>query len=106
MCIRDRPKTAAECNLDRLSAPEELELIRHLAILPEEIMEAAKGYDPARITRYATDLAMKFHKFYSACRVKGEDPELVQARLCLCLAARTALKNVLTILTIHAPETM
>ena len=100
------PKTAAECNLDRLSAPEELELIRHLAILPEEIMEAAKGYDPARITRYATDLAMKFHKFYSACRVKGEDPELVQARLCLCLAAGTALKNVLTILKITAPETM
>lgn len=100
------PRPASECNLSRLSAPEEIELIRHLAILPEEIIEAAKGYDPARITRYATELATKFHKFYSACRVKSEDTEQMQARLCLCLTARTALKNVLEILKITAPDTM
>lgn len=100
------PREAASCRLDLLSSPEEAELIRYLAVLPNEIIEAAKSYDPARITRYSSELATKFHKFYTACRVKGEAEDLLYARLCLCLAAKTALKNVLSILKITAPETM
>ena len=92
--------------LDLLSAPEEIELIRHLAKLPNEIVESAKSYDPAKMTRYALDLATLFHKFYNACKVMGDDEKLMQARLSLCLAVRIALKNTLTILKIEAPESM
>lgn len=90
-----------------LTAPEEKELIAHLAKLPEEIIGAAKHYDPARITRYIIDLATLFHKFYNANRVKLPDNEpLMQARIALCLAVKTVLKNVLTMFGISVPESM
>jgi arginyl-tRNA synthetase len=100
------PKAAKECNLDLLTATEEVELIRHLSILPNEIVEAAKAYDPARITRYVIDLATLFHKFYNACRVKCDDEALMYARLALCMAVKTVIKNVLTLLKIDAPTSM
>lgn len=89
-----------------LTAPEEIELIRHIARLPGDIVEAAKAYDPARITRYSLDLATLFHKFYNACKVKGDDERLTTARLTLCDAVRTVLENVLSMLKIDAPESM
>ncbi|WMJ22062.1 arginine--tRNA ligase [Paludicola sp. MB14-C6] len=100
------PKAAKECNLDLLNAAEEVELIRHLSIFPNEIIEASKSYDPPRITRYAIDLATLFHKFYNACRVKSDDKELMYARLALCMAVKTTIKNVLTLLKIDAPTSM
>lgn len=99
-----RPCSAEEQML--LSAPEERELIRHLAAYPLEIVAAAKEYDPARITRYVITLANLFHKFYNACRVKGESDGLMQARLQLCLAVRTVIRNVLTMFKISAPDQM
>lgn len=90
----------------RLSAPEERELIRHLSILTDEIIAAAKSYDSARITRYVYNLATLFHKFYNACRVRCEDKELMQARLDLCKATALVIRNVLHMLKITAPETM
>ena len=102
--IEPRDVTLEE--LDLLTVPEEVELIRHLAKLPNEIVESAKAYDPAKMTRYALDLAALFHKFYNACKVLCGDEKLMQARLALCLAVRIALKNTLNILKIDAPETM
>ncbi len=92
--------------LAALSSPEERELIRFLAAYPDEIVTAARELDPSRITRYALDLAGLFHKFYNACRVKGEAEPLMQARLSLCAAARTVLKNALSLLKIDAPASM
>lgn len=100
------PKDYKECDLSLLNANEEIELIRHLSILPNEIIEAAKTYDPPRITRYSIELATLFHKFYSACRVKCDNEELMHARLCLCIAVKTALNNVLTLLKIDSPTSM
>lgn len=89
-----------------LIAPEERELINHLADYTNEVISAAKGYDPTKVTRYVFQLATLFHKFYNACRVKGEDESLTQARLSLCIAVKTVIKNVLTMLKITAPESM
>lgn len=98
------PDTA---NFDLLDTPREVELIRHLASLPGEIDLAAKAYDPAKITKYAIDLATLFHRFYDGCSVKNaETPELRDARLLLCSAVRQTIRNVLTILNIEQPEKM
>ena len=100
---------AVECTDDELrllTAPEERELISHLASLTGEIVNAAKNYDPAKITRYAVDLATLFHKFYNACRVRGESEEIVAARTALCAATKTVIKNVLTMLKVSVPESM
>ena len=100
------PKERQLDDLLCFTQPEEIELIRHMAIYPSEILESARTYDPARITRYVIELANKFHKFYNACRVKGEAEDVMQARLALCLATRTVIRNVLTMLKINVPETM
>ena len=97
-CTRDELKT--------LNSPEEIELIRHLAAFTEEIVAAAKNYDPAKITRYCIDLATLFHKFYNACRVAVEDEKLMQARLTLCSCVSMVLTNILTMFSISAPESM
>ena len=92
--------------LTLLIKDEERELIRKLAQCPQEIINAAKNYDPARLTHYLMDVATLFHKFYNACRVQGEDEALMQARISLCIAARTVIANLLKLLKITAPETM
>ena len=100
------PRPAAEADLSLLTDPAEIELVRHIGYFPEEIVTAAKNYDPARITRYVTELATLFHKFYTACRVKGEPNALQQARLALCVAAKNTIAGGLTMLKITAPEKM
>jgi len=100
-----RVDPAAHEQLLLLSDPAERELVRALALFPEEIVAAAKNYDPARVTRYAVELANRFHHFYGACRCKcGGD--LQDARVTLCLATKQTLENVLEMLRITAPETM
>ncbi len=100
------PRECTIPELALLTAPEEKELIKHLSGLTDEIIASAKNYDPAKITRYAVELATLFHKFYNACRVGVEDESLMQARLSLCLCVRTVLRNVLTMFSISVPESM
>ena len=100
------PRAVTADDLSRLTAPEEVELIRRLAQFPMELVDAARAYDPARITRYSTDIATLFHKFYNACKVIGDDEPLMQARIALCQAMRTTLRNALAVLGITAPESM
>ena len=100
------PREVTVDDLNRLTTPEETELIRRIAQFPNELVDAAKVYDPARITRYSTELATLFHKFYNACKVIGEDEPLMQARIALCMATRTTLRNALAVLNITAPESM
>ncbi len=92
--------------LNILTAPEEKELIRFIASLPNTVDSAAKDYDPSKITRYSVELASLFHKFYDKCRIKGAEDELVSARLSLCIAVKTVLKNTLDMLKIECPEKM
>ena len=100
------PRACTQDELMLLIQPEEIELIRHLAAYTGEIAAAARDYDPARITRYVINLATLFHKFYNACRVRGEEDSLQQARLTLCTAVRTVIQNVLQMFKITAPESM
>lgn len=93
-------------DLTLLRAPEEIELMRKLAEYPEEVGIAAKGLEPSRLTRYVMDVAAEFHSFYNACRVKGEVPELLQARLTLVECTRIVIRNVLDLIKIDAPERM
>ncbi len=99
-------KTPSAENLALLKAPEEIELIRHISGLTDTVIESAKSQDPSKITKFAFDTATLFHKFYNACRVKCDDPALMQARLNLCIAVKTVLMNCLSILKIDAPQSM
>ena len=97
---------AAEIQAEVMNTPEEYALIRTLARLPEELRAAARDYDPSRINRYLTELAGDFHRFYGACRIKGEEESVLLARLKLADSVRSVLANGLGLLGVTAPEKM
>ena len=93
-------------DLSLLTDPNEIELIRTLSYMPGEIIASGKAYDPSKITKYSITLATQFHRFYTACRVKGDDMNLSKARLALCVATKHAIANCLKIMNITIPEQM
>ena len=97
------PETA---NTALLTEAAERELIRQLAAFPEELRQAALSYDPSRVNKYVTELAARFHRFYTACRLKGAEDEVLAARLLLCDCTRRVLAVALSLIGVTAPEKM
>ena len=97
---------AEDADLSLLTDPAEHELIRRLAVFPEEIRLAARDYDPSRINKYLTELAACFHKFYTVCRCKDAEPALLGARLVLSDTVRKVIENALAVCGISAPDKM
>ena len=97
---------AADADLSLLSDVHEIELIKQLSALPEEIRIAARDYNPSRVNSYVTELAARFHRFYSACRIKGVDTETAKARLLLAGCVKQVIANSLAIIGVTAPEKM
>ena len=95
-----------EVDVSVLSSETERDVIRQLSLLPEEIRLAARDYDPSRINRYVIELAARFHRFYNACRIKGEAEDVLKARLKLAACVRTVIANCLAIIGVTAPEKM
>ena len=95
-----------EAELGLLGSAYERELIKGLSLLPEEIRLAARDYNTNRISAYVTDLASRFHKFYTECRIKGAEPPVARARLLLADCTRQVIENSLSILGVSAPERM
>lgn len=88
------------------STPEELALVKTLSLFPEEIRLASRDYDPSHINRYLLTLAGDFHRFYNACRIKGEEEHVLAARLKLADTVRSVLANGMTLIGVTAPEKM
>ena len=97
---------AAEADLSVLTGEEEKALIKQLAQYPAVVLLAARDYDPSFINRYLSELAAAFHKFYNACRIKGEAENVLLSRLKLADTARAVLKNGMTLIGCSAPEKM
>ena len=102
----DQVPAAAQVDAALLSTEEERALIKNLAQYPQELHLAARDYDPSRINRYLTALAGDFHRFYNACRIRGEEQGLRLARLKLADTVRLVLANGLGLLGVSAPEKM
>lgn len=85
---------------------EERSLIKTLSQLPEIIRLSARDYDPSHVNRYLTGLAGEFHRFYNSCRIKGEEPAVLAARLKLADTVRAVIANCLALLGVAAPEKM
>ena len=96
----------ADVDMSLLSGETEKALIKQIAQFCEEVKVAARDYDPSHINRYLQELAACFHRFYNACRIKGEEPKVQAARLKLADDARVVLKNGLKLIGVDAPEKM
>ena len=95
-----------QTDLSYLKTKDETDLIKKLSEYPEELSIVAKTLEPSRLTRYVKDVASLFHSFYNACRVKGEEENLMKARLILVESTRIVIKSSLDLLSISAPERM
>ncbi len=97
---------ASDVDFTLLSDDTEIALIKQLSQYCEAVRSAANHYDPSHINRYLTELAAAFHKFYNACRIKGESEDVLYARLKLADTTRAVLKNAMTLIGCTAPEKM
>ena len=99
-------KSATDVDLALLSSETEIALIKELARYGEAVRLAAQNYDPSHINRYLVELSAAFHRFYNACRIKGEEEAVLYARLKLADTARAVLYNAMTLIGCTAPEKM
>ena len=95
-----------DVDMSILNGETEQALIKQIAQFCEEVKLAARDYDPSHINRYLQELAACFHRFYNACRIKGEEPKVQAARLKLADDTRVVLKNGLKLIGVDAPEKM
>lgn len=100
------PEKPVMADLSHLSTPEDFQMIKLLAALPDTVDDCAVHFEPHRLTYYLSELASCFHSFYNKNRVISEDRKLTEARLYLLKRTAQTLKNALGILGISAPERM
>ena len=100
------PRAIDEVDLGRLEHDAAADLLRALADAPGVIATAAELRAPHRLAHASQDLAARFDRFYTECRVVTDDVELTQARLWLCRATKQVLANLLGLLGVSAPERM
>lgn len=93
-------------HLELLNNPVEQDLLKKLFELPNEVLLSAENYEVHRIAIYLVELAALFHRFYTECRIIGSEKNLAEARIALCIATQTTLRNGLSILGVNAPERM
>lgn len=95
-----------EFNPELLNSEKELELIKHLAGLKDELISIAKSREIHLLPQLAVNLVKDFHYYYNHYRVLVDDEELMKARLALLKAIRTALRLIFSFIGIEAPERM
>jgi arginyl-tRNA synthetase len=89
-----------------LTHPTELKLLQTMDEFPDLMEHLLETLEPHTLTVYLQELATRFHRFYTECRVITEEEPLTQARLALISATRTVLAGGLGLLGISAPERM
>jgi len=100
-------------NLDALSDPAELSLMRRIALYPRTIEAAAAAHEPHRIAFYLYDLASEFHALYTLGNASPylrfiiqNDRQLTEARLVLVQGVATVIASGLKVLGVEAPNEM
>jgi arginyl-tRNA synthetase len=85
-------------------APEERDLIKRLAELPDVVREAAERRGPQGVPNYAIRVADDFHRFYHHHRVLESDAQAF--RLGLCTATQMVIARCLDLIGVEAPDRM
>jgi arginyl-tRNA synthetase len=101
---------AVDVDATQLGHERESDLLRAIGEFPRVLTGAAELRAPHRVARYLEELAGTYHRFYDSCRVlpRGDEEAtaLNTARLWLCAATETVLRNGLGVLGVSAPERM
>jgi arginyl-tRNA synthetase len=109
----ERLDEVSASDLERLSDPAELALMRRIALYPRVVEAAALAHEPHRIAFYLFDLASEFHALWtlgnSAPHLRfiiQNDRQMTAARLVLVQGVVTVLASGLAILGVGAPNEM
>jgi arginyl-tRNA synthetase len=97
---------ATEVDTSPLVEPAELALIKRLLQFPEVVSGSARALEPHRVAYWLQELAAEFHAWYRNHRVIQDDARLMHARMALCAAVDTVVRNGLELLGVGAPESM
>jgi len=102
-----------KANLERLSDPAELALMRRIALYPRVVEAASLAHEPHRIAFYLFDLASEFHALYTLGNASPylrfiiqNDRQVTEARLVLVQGVATVLASGLALLGVQAPNEM
>jgi arginyl-tRNA synthetase len=102
-----------QAEVERLTDPAELDLLRRLALYPRMVEAAAVAHEPHRIAFYLYDLASEFHGLWTRGRdlpylrfIINNDAGITKARLALVQGVVSVLASGLAILGVHAPDEM
>jgi arginyl-tRNA synthetase len=108
-----RAQWLAATDLNRLTDPAELSLIRRIALYPRLIDAAALAHEPHRIAFYLYDLASEFHALWTKGKdlphlrfIIQNDPTMTAPRLALVEGVVTVLASGLSLLGVDAPDEM
>ena len=93
-------------DLSVLTTEDEFNLVKLLGSIDDVLKEAAERFEPFVVTRYATDLAKAYNKFYNSHHILNAEEKVKDARLALTKAVCTVLKISLGILGMETPESM
>ena len=100
------PVTYDPVAVSKLTAKEEIGLMKRLDHFPDVVLHSAEEMAPHRIAYYLIDLAAAFHAYYNKHRVLTDDPIMAQGRLYLVAAIKKVIRNGLTLLGVSFPERM
>jgi len=90
-----------------LSLPEEWEIAKALALLPEIVVSSARELNPSILTSYLFDLCRSFSRYYQDHPVlRNEDQDLVVSRIALVRGMEQVVRNGLALLGIPFLEAM
>lgn len=89
-----------------LNSEEEYNLLRTLYNFTDVVIDAHEKFEPYFVTRYTTELAKQFNKYYNSTQIIVDDELLKNTRLMLCYAVKTVIKEGLNLIGVAAPEKM
>lgn len=95
-----------EVDVKALTLDDEKELLQQLYGFNQVIVDSHEKYEPYLVTRYITECAKTFNKYYTNTPILVEDEEVKNARLLLVYGVKNMIKIGLNLLGIEAPSKM
>jgi len=89
-----------------LNSDSAYDLVKLIHKLPQVVVEAGEKYEPSIVTRHIVNIAQAFNRFYHDEHILTDNEDEKVAKVALVIAAKTAIKNGLALLGMHAPERM
>lgn len=97
---------AKAVDVKALTLDDEKELLQQLYGFNQVIVDSHEKYEPYLVTRYITECAKTFNKYYTNTPILVEDDDIKNARLLLVYGVKNMIKIGLNLLGIEAPNKM